>query len=174
MMDPDEGPEDEDRLEIPADLQEVRRRREDERRTEVMSLVMAGFTPDQIAQRLEVSQVAVQNIITRALAARPEPAVDQMRQVENARLDRAQAAIWTKVLEGDQRAIQTFLQISSRRSRLNGMDAPIQIDVSARVRVEMEQALDELKEVVLGEVVSHGRVDEEEYPGIGPGWSDRG
>jgi transposase len=171
MMADDDG-DDQDRPVTPPDLQVYRREREDARRAEVMSLVMAGLSYEQIGQRLEVSREAVGEIVTRALQDRPAAAVEEMRAVENARLDRAQAAIWSKVLDGDQRAISTFLSISSRRARMNGMDAPIQIDVSARVRVEMEQALDELKEVVLGEVVHRGLDDSEEYPGLGTGRED--
>lgn len=136
---------------VRSELSRRRIERNDSRRAEALSLLLAGLTHDQIADRLEVSRTDVGSILSRALADRPVTGVDEMRMIENARLDRAQAAIWTKVLEGDPKAVQSFLSISQRRSRLNGMDAPMQIEMSAHVRIEMQQALDELQEIVLGE-----------------------
>lgn len=136
---------------VRSELSRRRIERNDSRRAEALALLMAGLTHDQIAERLEVSRVDVTSIIARALADRPHTGVDEMRLIENARLDRAQAAIWTQVLEGNHKAVQSFLSISQRRSRLNGMDAPMQIEMSAHVRIEMQQALDELQEIVLGE-----------------------
>ena len=62
-------------------------------------------------------------------------------------LDRAQAAIWGQVLAGDYRAVMVFLQISQRRAKLNGLDAPTSIVISPNVRIEMERALAELQEI---------------------------
>jgi len=142
-------------------LSQRRQERDTKQRAEVLSLLMAGLSYDQIAERQGVSNADVRGIIERALASETNTGVATMRAVENARLDRAQAAIWTKVLEGDQKAIQTFLRISQRRSRLNGLDAPMQIELSGSVRFEMEQALNELQEIVLGEVIHDGQYGEE-------------
>jgi hypothetical protein len=64
-------------------------------------------------------------------------AAEQMRALENARLDRAQAAVWSQVLAGDYRAVITFLQISGRRAKLNGLDYPASLVISPNVRVDM-------------------------------------
>ena len=156
----DDGDEDDLRYEtekglkpVTSELAEARRKRDGKQRAEAFSLLMAGLTYEQIADRLGVSYGNVQGVISRALAEAPKTGVDTLRQVENARLDRAQAAIWAKVLEGDQKAISTFLSISGRRSKLNGLDAPLQIEMSGHVKIEMQQALNELQEIVLGEVI---------------------
>src|SRR5215208_1667353 len=82
-------------------------------------------------------------------------AAEEMRELENARLDRAQAAIWTQVLAGDYRAVMVFLQISQRRAKLNGLDSPAPVAISPNVRGEMERALADLQQLVLaGEVES--------------------
>lgn len=138
---------------VRSELSLARERRNDERRAEAMSLLLAGFTHEQISDRLEVSREEVTQIIARALRDRPAQGIPEMRQIENERLNKAQAAIWPKVLAGDSRAISTFLNISGRRSRLNGLDAPLQIELSANVRIEMEQALHDLQQVVMGEVI---------------------
>jgi hypothetical protein len=99
---------------------------------------------------------------------------EQMRAVENARLDRAQAAIWAKVLAGDINAGRLFLAISARRSAMNGLDAPKRFELSANVRVEMEQALADLHQVVLGEVVDVGSVGSPDDLGPPPGGGEGG
>jgi len=100
------------------------------------------------------------DMIHRTLDMAEQRGVDELRSVENARLDRAQAAIWTAVLQGDLKAIDTFLKISARRARLNGLDAPTQINLKVSVRAEMEAALNELEQVVLrGELVAKSDAD---------------
>lgn len=123
------------------------------RRIEAMSLKLAGASYEAIGERLGIAPQSVRALITRNLERADNRLVEEMRAIENARLDRAQAAIWKKVLDGDLDAVRTYLQISARRAKMNGLDAPQRIALSANVRVEMEQALDELKHVVLGEVV---------------------
>lgn len=145
--------DDDDQTVVRSDLSLRRRRRDDARRAEVLALVIGGTPYSDIAARLGVTCGEVTNIVSRALRERPVQGVDELRAVENVRLDTAQAAIWDDVMDGNLKAVETYLRLSQRRSRLNGMDAPLQIELSAHVRVEMQQALAELQEIVLGEVV---------------------
>jgi hypothetical protein len=97
----------------------------------------------------------VRHLINRTLQTAENRAAEEMRELENARLDRAQAAIWAQVLAGDYRAVMVFLQISQRRARLNGLDAAASLVISPNVRGEMERALADLKNLVLaGEIES--------------------
>lgn len=130
----------------------AREQRNAARRIEAMSLLLAGLSYDQIGERLGITADSAHELIARNLERANNRAVEELRLVENARLDRAQAAIWGQVLQGDLKAVDTFLRISSRRSKLNGLDAPQKIALSANVRVEMEQALTDLR-VILGETV---------------------
>jgi len=123
------------------------------RRIEAMSLKLAGASYEAIGERLGIAPQSVRALIARNLERADNRLVEEMRAIENARLDRAQAAIWKRVLDGELDAVRTYLQISARRAKMNGLDAPQRIALSANVRVEMEQALNELKHVVLGEVV---------------------
>ena len=86
----------------------------------------------------------VRHLINRTLATAENRAAEEMRELENARLDRAQAVIWSNVLAGDYRAVMVFLQISQRRAKLNGLDSPASIVISPHVRMEMERALSDL------------------------------
>ena len=122
------------------------------RRTRAVSFRLAGMTYAQIGEQLQVTEAAARSLVQRALDRVEQHTADEMREVENQRLDRAQAAIWPRVLRGDDKAVSLYLQISDRRSRLNGLNAPTRIDLSMSVKHEMEQALGELETMVLGEL----------------------
>lgn len=124
------------------------------RRIEAVSLRLAGLTYAQIAERLEITEQSAFDLVSRTLQRAENETANEMRAVESARLDRAQAAIWSRVLEGDTKAIDTYLRISARRARLFGLEAPTQIAVAMSVRTEMVEALENLEQIVLGEVVS--------------------
>lgn len=129
------------------------------RRTEAVSMALAGFTYEQIGDRLNLSPRGAHQLVTRTLEESRNYAVDDLRRVENARLDRAQAAIWTEVIGGDLKAISTFLRISERRAKLNGLDAPSKIAMAVEIKQEMEQQLQVLEAVVLE---SGSRQDEQD------------
>jgi transposase len=133
--------------------QATRRVEEKARRVEAMTFRMAGLSWEQVADRMDMSVGGVRAMVERGLERADQREVENMRAMENARLDRAQAAIWSKVLNGDYKAIDTFLRISQRRSKINGMDAPMQVDLNVSIRQEMEQALNELETMVLGPIV---------------------
>lgn len=128
------------------------------RRIEALSLRMAGLSVEQIAERQQVTIHEVISLLKSTEGHDSSETLEDMRKVENARLDRAQAAIWPRVLEGDEKAIATFLNISTRRAKLNGLDAATKIDMSVSVRNEMERALAQLETVVLGHPIIEGEV----------------
>lgn len=133
--------------------------RQQARRAEALQMRLAGFSLEQIADRMEISISGVRDLINRTLERAQNIGVEEMRDIENARLDRAQAAIWSKVLQGEEKAVDTFLRISQRRARLNGLDMPTKVDLTMSIKQEMEQALARLENVVLGEVISDGARD---------------
>lgn len=144
-----------------------------QRRVEALSLRLAGLSFGQIGERLEISEKAAYNMVNRALERAENPGVTQMRELENQRLDRAQAAIWPKVLKGEVGAIHAYLQISSHRTRINGLNAPTNINVNVGIKQEMESALSQLEELVVeAEVVEPAEqqaltaevVDDDEEP----------
>lgn len=144
-----------DELPPPAvSLSERRKAQDSGKRMEALSLRMAGLTYAQIATRLNISEQGAMDLVTRTLERAENLAAREMRELEGARLDRAQAAIWTQVLEGDVKAVESFLRISQRRAKLFGLDAPTAVNVNVGIRMEMEQALDQLQKVVLGKVVN--------------------
>lgn len=123
------------------------------RRTQALSLRLSGLSYEDIAKHLSISSVKAHQLVNETLERAENQSVDQMRELENSRLDRAQAAIWSSVLQGDLKAIDRFLRISQQRSKINGLEAPKKIDLSVGVKQEMQNALTELEELVIGEVV---------------------
>lgn len=121
------------------------------RRAEALALRLAGLSYEAIGERLKISKNAAYDMINRSLERAESQGVSQLRAEENARLDRAQMAIWSDVLKGDLKAITVFLQISAARAKINGLYAPSQVQVSMTIRQEMEEALSNLETLVLHE-----------------------
>lgn len=133
------------------------------RRAQALSFRLAGLSWEQIGQRLNISPQGATDMVNRTLTRAENRLVEEMRDLEGQRLDRAQLAIWSKVLDGDPRAVDTFLRISARRAKLFGLDAPTKVALSLEIRQEMDEALARLEKVILGEVISG--VDEPDYSG---------
>lgn len=101
------------------------------RHNQAIELRIAGATFQQIADTLgygspSAASKAISSGLTRMLQ---EPA-EKLREIERERLDRAQAAIWKRVLGGDEKAIDAFIRISKRRGDLLGLDAPKKTEVT--------------------------------------------
>lgn len=119
-----------------------------ERQRRALELRTAGMTLERIAQSLGYqgpsgARQAIASALKRTIA---EPA-DALRVLEAIRLDRLQAAVWTKALGGDLPAVDRVLKIMERRARLLGLDAPQTVNVShemtdAAARVAADLGLD--------------------------------
>lgn len=125
------------------------------RRLKAVTLAVGGFSFEHIAQECGwASEGVARKIVRDALRRAEAVAAADYRDLENARLDRATAAIWPKVINGDIKAGHLFLRISERRARMNGLDAPTQIMVAPATQAELGDALGELRRLVQGEVVA--------------------
>lgn len=105
-----------------------------EREAEVLRLRRGGLTFDMIAQRLGFSHAsgahtAYMNACKRII----RDDVDEIRRIEQDRLDIAQAAIWPRVTTGDSAAINSLIRIMDRRAKLLGLDMPIKIQQEVTV-----------------------------------------
>jgi ABC-type phosphonate transport system ATPase subunit len=135
------------------DRAQVREMERAQRRLEAMSLRSMGHGWEEIGNRLGISREGARQLVMDNLERADNREVDYLRALENVRLDRAQVAIWPEVLAGNLKAVETFLRISQRRAKLNGLDEPTKLDLNVSIRAEMQQALAELENLVLGEVV---------------------
>lgn len=91
---------------------------------------------------------------------------NQLRDIENLKLDddEAELLILRDDPDVDPRvkvmAIRTRLDLSARRSRLNGLDSPLQVQLSAGVAADLEDALAELEQQVTGGATVPGEVSD--------------
>jgi hypothetical protein len=56
--------------------------------------------------------------------------LDQLRDLQDERLNRLLTAAWSNAIQGDSTAIQTVLRIMERQSKLHGLDAPVRTEVT--------------------------------------------
>ena len=60
-------------------------------------------------------------VVAKALAQRLADDIDQLREMELARLDALQASLWAKAEKGDLRAVNACVRIIDKRCRLLGL-----------------------------------------------------
>lgn len=162
------------------DLSMRRSQQESVRRQQALAMRMAGASLEQIGERLGIAPNTASKLINTTLESVITHDVEQQRALENARLDRAQAAIWNDVVTGDLKALRSFLAISAHRAKINGLFAPTKIELAMSIRQEMESALTNLETmisqgltVISGEVL-HDAVDEAVDEAIGGSSRDGG
>jgi hypothetical protein len=104
-----------------------------ERRSKAIRLKIEGHTYTEIAEKLGYSnRASACSDIRRALekhVIEEGLAVEAWRELELARLDVLQKAIWPEAMEGNPRAIETALKILDRRAKLLGLDSAIKLEV---------------------------------------------
>ncbi|WP_314431654.1 hypothetical protein [Microbacterium lacticum] len=118
------------------------------RRAEALSYRRAGLSYRQIGERMHLSHTQAHALVMQALDRIVHEEATALRDLEAQRLDMMQAAVWSRAVSGDLRAIDTTLRISARRSRLLGLDladsgAMIPSDeVETLARVYVDAAVD--------------------------------
>ena len=96
-----------------------------ERRLKVLAYRKTGASFRQIADTLAVSLSQTHDDYRRAideLHGMEHQSAEELRTLENARLDEMQLALWPQVRNGNLKAIGMALRIQERRARLNGID----------------------------------------------------
>jgi len=102
-----------------------------ERHLAALELRKAGATYQMIADKLGyASAKGAHKAVASALKATLREPADGVRELEITRLDAALLAIWRRVQNGDDRAIDRLLGIMKRRSELLGLAAPKQHEIS--------------------------------------------
>lgn len=139
------------------------------KRTQAVTYRLAGMSYAQIAEACGYTEAAqARNLIVGALRETLSAQVDELRELENLRLDRQLAAIWTQVLAGDIPAGGLALRLSERRAKLNGLDRPTTVNITPDMNevhawVQQVLALSQGGEDLVGEAditVIDGEVDD--------------
>lgn len=113
-----------------------------EQRTQGLAMRLAGYTFTQIGDNLGITDSAAHKLIMKALDETAVSNADQataLRQLEIERLDRAGVAIEKAVRDGHLGAIDRWIRISERRSKLLGLDAPVRTELSGAGGGPMKQ-----------------------------------
>lgn len=123
--------------------------------TRLIRLRVAGMTYDQLAVEGGYADASgARSAILRALRRHEAEAVNDLRTLEDARID---SVVRTATeIQGDRgmspivrlRAADTLLRAGKQRRDLHGLDAPKQIIISAGVASDLERALDDLEDAV--------------------------
>jgi hypothetical protein len=129
------------------------------RQANAVGLRLAGATYPQIAEALGYDNAAnARRVVVESLRLTAERDITELRDLENARLDRMLQGLWPKVINGDSDAINSALRISQRRAKLNGLDAPVRVvitdDTAERIRALAAEIDEQVRNfTVPGEVV---------------------
>lgn len=108
------------------DREETRYRRERAARQRVMALAMRreGLSVDAIASRLGVTRAGARRILRQEVRLmRIESEADELRTVHSEALMELWRAVYPAAVTGDMDAIDRFLRIEERLSRLHGLDS---------------------------------------------------
>jgi hypothetical protein len=104
---------------------------EKEKAQQAIDLRKAGATYEQIAAQLGYSsRQSACRAVARLLKAHTVEAVDDLRTLEDGRLDDMLRAIYGAAVGGDLATIDRILRIAERRAKLWGLDAPAKQEIT--------------------------------------------
>lgn len=104
---------------------------------QALDLRLAGARFADIADKLGyANESGAYKAVQRALTSTLQPAADELREVESARLERLLLAVWPAALDGDAKAIAQARGLIDQRCKLLGLNAPARVDVDATVTVD--------------------------------------
>ena len=110
---------------------------------EALEARAAGAEYYQIAEMLGISERSAEELVKRALKATLREPADDVRKLELKRLDMFLQVYMAKALDGHGPSLDRCLAIMERRARLEGIDAPIEMDY-ASIRTQFFQPLAEI------------------------------
>lgn len=101
--------------------------------TEALRLRSRGLTYQRVADIMGISKTAAYHRVQSALAAIPAEAVEEYRKLECERIDLLLEKVMNKALAEDDKgflfAVDRFITLEERRSKLMGYDAPVKQQV---------------------------------------------
>lgn len=108
-----------------------------EKQRQALSLKAAGKSYDAIAAELGYAdRSGAFRSVQAAMSKIRREGVQEMRTLEDARLDLLLEAIWTRATSGNVPAIRAALSVMERRARLLGLDAPSKLELGRLLESE--------------------------------------
>ncbi len=135
------------------------------KRQQALELRKKCYTYQEIADALGCSRSGAYKYVSKALAELTEKvrnSADELRELENTRLDELWTKAYDRVQDGDLTAINTCIKISERRAKLNGLDSPVRSDITVTPNVPTMAATDEEKQVLNELARIRGGLDDDE------------
>lgn len=110
-----------------------------EARARAVMLRKAGATFDQIGKELKCTRQNAYKLVSTALKELQEITISETSELvalENERLDSLWLPAYKSAIGGDLYAIDRCLRISERRAKLNGLDAPKNINLGGSIGIK--------------------------------------
>lgn len=157
------APDDDPTVPLPANTMQGRSNVDERMKREATALRLRrlGMTYDQVAEQMGFADKSgARQLVVRALERQVSENVVELRALENERLDTSTQALMGIIAGRDVdpasriRAVDAYTRVSARRARLNGLDAPLQMEVSTGASAELVDALALLESVTLGDTVA--------------------
>lgn len=120
-------------------------------REKTMQLRLAGATYREIAEAMGCSVSTAKRRCETSLAEIGKQERELLRSLEVDRLDRLQRAVWADAIQGDLPSIDRALKIIDQRSKLLGLNAPTQVDISGGVDIDLDSTVNRIMAVVEAE-----------------------
>lgn len=113
----------------------------------VMTMLIGGATPEEIARALEMPPARVRNIVSAVLEAWEDQdyrEVEKVRELQLQRIDRLVRVLWTRATgaEGrppDLKAVAEIRQLENLRAELTGTKAAKKIEVGGTLAFTVER-----------------------------------
>ncbi len=126
-------------------------------RIEAVRARVVGVPFDELATRYGVSEVVVRAWVSKALHARHDNDVEELRAIEAAGLDKLEAGAWERIRKNPDdetyaKLAATVLRIKERRTNLLGLDRPVVVEHRIAVRRDHDAEL----EVLVAELTGGG------------------
>jgi hypothetical protein len=112
---------------------------------QALELRKKGFSYPEIGRQLGVSQAGAFQMVMRVLAAYEDDIKEQVprvRQLELERLDDMLTKLQPKINMGDDRAVNTALNLMARRAKFMGLDAPTEVHSTGEIQLVPDTDLD--------------------------------
>lgn len=127
------------------------------------ALRLQGLTWDRVAQESGyASRGSAHQAVMRYLRDQREETIAELRDLTNARLERVMAALYPKAIAGDVAAAGEFRRYLADFRRHNGLDAPIQVQVSSGAEARLRDVLADARATVMGLVVDSSLLPDEQ------------
>ncbi|HLI50157.1 MAG TPA: hypothetical protein VKU87_00090 [Thermomicrobiaceae bacterium] len=111
-----------------------------EKERQALELRKAGASYEQIAHQLKyANQGGAYKAVKRALDNIPAPAVAELRRIQGERIETLILALWPEASKGRWLAIDRVIRLMEREAALFGLDAPVQVDLTNRIRTEADR-----------------------------------